>query len=129
MFFWRLQLILSQTNKGTSFNQPSPSIFICYAFTDCQQKKLKRFVSPGSRFILSWNHEIVVVLSVLLIFSFLAFIKETEKLIISVFMFWVALIFKRSRSSLFNETSIKFMKTHFNSPFLAASKVRLIQKA
>lgn len=102
MFFWRLQLILSQTNKGTSFNQPSPSIFICYAFKNCQQKKLKRFVSPGSRFIFTWNQEIVVVLSALLIFSFLAFIKETEKLIISVFMFWVALIFKKSHSCLPN---------------------------
>lgn len=101
MFFWRLQLILSQTNKGTSFNQPSPSIFICYAFKNCQQKKLKGFVSLGSRFIFTWNQEIVVVLSVLLFFSFLALIKETEKLIISVFMFWAALILK-SRICLFN---------------------------
>ena len=109
MFFWRLQLILSQTNKGTSFNQPSPSIFICYAFKSCQQKKLKGFVSLGSRFIFTWNQEIVVVLSELLFFRLFASIKETEKLIIFVFMFWAALIL-RSRISLFNFRVLRNIK-------------------
>ena len=100
--FWRLQLILSRTNKGSPFNQPSSSISICYAFKNCQQKKLKRFVSPGSRFILSQNCKIVVVLSVLLIFSFSAFRKE-KNLIIFVFAIWVALCgCKRKRIRLYS---------------------------
>ena len=88
MFFWRLQLILFRTNKEMSSNQPSRRIFICYAFKACKQKKIERNCLAWIS-IISFKNEIAVVPSILLIFNFLAFIKETQNRVASSFIFFL----------------------------------------